>query len=237
MWQKSVMWMASLISREQQADDWGNNMKNIKIDSMSVGSLGTNCYFVCNEATGETVVVDPGADAAKIAARIEKKQYRPAAVFLTHAHFDHMMAAREICDKYGIRLYMYEKETELAGDPDANLSTSFMGPYYVEADETFTDHQTVSIADVDFTVLHTPGHTKGSCCFYLEKEKALLSGDTLFCQSVGRSDFPTGSTAQLLRSIGTRLFTLPDDTVVYPGHGEATTIGYEKVHNCCAGMV
>lgn len=231
------MWKALLISREQQADDWGNNMKNIKIDFMSVGSLGTNCYFVCNGDTMETVVVDPGADAAKIAARIEQKQYHPVAVFLTHAHFDHMMAAREICDRYGIRLYMYEEETELAGDPDANLSTSFMGPYYVDADETFKDNQTVTIAGFDIKVLHTPGHTKGSCCFYLEEENILLSGDTLFCQSVGRSDFPTGSTALLLRSIGERLFTLPDDTAVYPGHGEATTIGYEKVHNCCAGMV
>lgn len=231
------MWKALLISREQQADDWGNNMKKIKIDFMSVGSLGTNCYFVCNGDTMETVVVDPGADAAKIAARIEQKQYHPVAVFLTHAHFDHMMAAREICDRYGIRLYMYEEETELAGDPDANLSTSFMGPYYVDADETFKDNQTVTIAGFDIKVLHTPGHTKGSCCFYLEEENILLSGDTLFCQSVGRSDFPTGSTAQLLRSIGERLFTLPDDTAVYPGHGEATTIGYEKVHNCCAGMV
>lgn len=204
---------------------------------MSVGSLGTNCYFVCNGDTMETVVVDPGADAAKIVARIEQKQYHPVAVFLTHAHFDHMMAAREICDRYGIRLCMYEEETELAGDPDANLSTSFMGPYYVDADETFKDNQTVTIAGFDIKVLHTPGHTKGSCCFYLEEENILLSGDTLFCQSVGRSDFPTGSTAQLLRSIGERLFTLPDDTAVYPGHGEATTIGYEKVHNCCAGMV
>ena len=212
-------------------------MSDLKIGRLMLGICQTNCYFVYKEGTKDVIFFDPADKGDYIYETLQEKGFQVKGILLTHAHFDHMMAAREICDKYGIRLYMYEKETELAGDPDANLSTSFMGPYYVEADETFTDHQTVSIADVDFTVLHTPGHTKGSCCFYLEKEKALLSGDTLFCQSVGRSDFPTGSTAQLLRSIGTRLFTLPDDTVVYPGHGEATTIGYEKVHNCCAGMV
>ncbi|MCM1466958.1 MAG: MBL fold metallo-hydrolase [Alistipes sp.] len=212
-------------------------MKNVKVDSITVGSLGTNCYFVCNGDTMETVIIDPGADAARIAARIEEKSYRPAAVFLTHGHFDHMMAAKEICDRYRIKLYIYEKEKDLAEDPDENLSTSFMGPLLVEADETFADNDIVEMAGMDFKVLHTPGHTKGSCCFYMEEEKILISGDTLFCQSVGRSDFPTGSTAQLLRSIGERLFVLPDETKVYPGHGDATTIGYEKAHNCCAGMV
>lgn len=214
-----------------------NIMKNVNVNYIAVGSLGTNCYFVCNGDTMETVIIDPGADAGKIMSCIEEKKYRPVAVFLTHGHFDHMMAAREICDKYNIKLYIYETEKELAEDPDANLSTSFMGPFLVEADETFTDNETVNMAGLDFKVLHTPGHTRGSCCFYLEEENILISGDTLFCQSVGRSDFPTGSTSQLLRSIGERLFILPDETKVYPGHGDGTTIGYEKVHNCCAGMV
>lgn len=229
------MWTALSILRERQAD--GGNVMNIKVDYITVGALSTNCYFVCNEDTMETVIIDPGADAEKIAARVSDRKYRPAAVFLTHGHFDHMLAARELCDRYGIKLYMYEGEKELAADPDTNLSTSFMMPFLVEADGTFADNDTVKMAGMEFKVLHTPGHTSGSCCFYLEKEHILISGDTLFCQSVGRSDFPTGSTSRLLRSIGERLFVLPDETVVYPGHGETTTIGYEKVHNCCAGMV
>lgn len=212
-------------------------MGNVKVDYKTLGALDTNCYFICNQDTMETVIIDPADNEDIIVRTVSEKGYVPAAVFLTHAHFDHMLAARTICDRYGVKLYMHEAETDLASDPDANLSSSFMRPFTVKADETLSDNQAIETAGICFKVLHTPGHTKGSCCYYLEEEHILISGDTLFCQSVGRSDFPTGSASRLLRSIGERLFVLPDETVVYPGHGEATTIGYEKVHNCCAGMV
>lgn len=212
-------------------------MGNIKVDYKALGALSTNCYFICNMDTMETVIVDPAAEADVIERFVTEKGYRPVAVFLTHGHFDHILATKEICEKYNIKFWMYESETELAQDPDANLSTSFMTPFIVQGAGTFTDNQIIEAAGMKFQVLHTPGHTKGSCCYYLAEENILFSGDTLFNQSVGRTDFPTGSGSQLLRSIGGRLFVLPDHTVVYPGHGDATTIGYEKVHNCCAGMV
>lgn len=212
-------------------------MGNIKVDYKTLGALGTNCYFICNMDTMETVIVDPAAEADVIERFVTEKGYRPVAVFLTHGHFDHILAVREICDSYHIDFWMYETETALAQDPDANLSASFMFPFILEGAETFTDNQIIEKAGMKFQVLHTPGHTEGSCCYYLSEENILFSGDTLFSRSVGRTDFPTGSSSQLLRSIGGRLFVLPEETLVYPGHGDATTIGYEKVHNCCAGMV
>ncbi len=227
------MWKVLLILRERRVEI----MENMKVDYMTLGALSTNCYFICNLNTMETVIVDPAAQADAIGKFVAAKGYNPVAVFLTHGHFDHILAVREVCDKYNIKFWMYETETELAQDPDANLSTSFMTPFIVEGAKTLTDNQVIEMAGMKFLVLHTPGHTSGSCCYYLPEENILISGDTLFCQSVGRSDFPTGSTSQLLRSIGEKLFVLPDNTVVYPGHGDATTIGYEKVHNCCAGMV
>lgn len=212
-------------------------MGKIRVDYKALGMMGTNCYFVCNTDTMETLVIDPADQAQTIIEYIGQNKYIPKAVLLTHGHFDHIGAADEVCRHFHIKLYMYEDEADVAHEPDYNLSSSFMGPLRVYADETFADGQMVNLAGMDFKVIHTPGHTKGSCCYYFEDEKILISGDTLFCQSVGRSDFPTGSTAMLLKSIGEKLFVLPKETKVYPGHGEETTIGYEKEHNCCAGYL
>lgn len=208
-------------------------MGKVKVDYKVLGMVSTNCYFICNEETKETVIIDPADNYNAIAGVIESKGYIPKAVFLTHGHFDHILAAREICDKYQIKCYVYEEEKELAQDPDANLSTSFMGPFTLRADKTFSDNQEAEIAGIHFKVLHTPGHTKGSCCYYIADEGILISGDTIFNESVGRTDFPTGNASTLLQSIRDRIFVLPDDTRIFPGHGSETTVGYEKVHNCC----
>lgn len=208
-------------------------MSKVKVDYKVLGMVSTNVYFVCNLETMETVIVDPADNAGAIVSIVEAKGYIPKAVFLTHGHFDHMLAAREICDKYDIKCCSYVDEADLAADPNLNLSTSFMGPVSLAVDEVFNDGQKIMVAGMDFTVIHTPGHTKGSCCYYLEDEKILVSGDTLFNESVGRTDFPTGNTRTLLNSIRDRLFVLPDDVEVYPGHNDPTTIGYEKVNNCC----
>ncbi len=208
-------------------------MSKVKVDYRVLGMVSTNVYFVCNEETKETVIVDPADNTSAIVAQIEAKGYVPKAVFLTHGHFDHIMATKEICEKYGIKCYSYVEEADLAADANLNLSTSFMGPFTLKVDEVLSDGQEFRVGGMDFKVIHTPGHTKGSCCYYLAAERILISGDTLFNESVGRTDFPTGSAGTLLASIRDRLFVLPDDTQVYPGHGEATTIGYEKVNNCC----
>lgn len=209
----------------------------IIVDYKVFGMVQTNCYFICNTENMETVIVDPADNYKGIVSRIEEKGYIPKAVFLTHGHFDHILAAKEICRKYGIKCYGQIEEADIVTDANLNLSTSFMGPFVMELDETLADGRIISVGGMDFKVLHTPGHTKGSCCYYIEKENILISGDTLFNQSVGRTDFPTGSMATLLKSIKEKLFVLPDETEVYPGHGDATTIGYEKVNNCCVDYI
>lgn len=208
-------------------------MSKVKVDYKVLGMVSTNVYFICNEETMDTVIVDPADNTNAIVTQVEAKNYVPKAVFLTHGHFDHILAAREICDKYGIKCYSYVDEADLAEDAHLNLSTSFMGPFSLNVDGVLSDGQEISVGGMDFKVIHTPGHTKGSCCYYLKAEKILISGDTLFNESVGRTDFPTGSAGTLLASIRDKLFVLPEDVTVYPGHGDSTTIGYEKVNNCC----
>ncbi|MDD6571386.1 MAG: MBL fold metallo-hydrolase [Thermoflexaceae bacterium] len=212
-------------------------MGKVKIDYKVLGMVSTNCYFVCNGETMETVIIDPADNYNAIVDRIAEKGYIPKAVFLTHGHFDHILAAREICDKYGIKCYSHEAEADLAMDSSMNLSTSFMGPFTLKVDETFVDGQEIDMAGMHFKVLHTPGHTKGSCCYYLKEEGILISGDTIFNESVGRTDFPTGNAATLLCSIRDKIFVLPEDTKIYPGHGSETTLEYEKVHNCCVSYL
>lgn len=205
----------------------------IKVDSTILGMVSTNCYFVVNVDTKDTIIIDPADNYNAIKARIEANGYIPKAIFLTHGHFDHILAANEIKNKYGILIYSYKEEKDLAADPDNNLSTSFMGPFTLDIDVLLNDGEKINVGGMNCTVIHTPGHTCGSCCYYFEEDKVLISGDTLFYESVGRTDFPTGSTSTLVSSIKNKLFVLPDDVEVYPGHGSSTSIGYEKVHNCC----
>ncbi len=210
----------------------GNTMKNCKIKSLVLGPLATNCYLVWNQDTRQALIVDPADRADRIAEEVERLGIDPVAVLLTHGHFDHMMAAKEIRTAYQIPVYAYEAEADLMADPEANLSYGFAGvSYSMQADHWVRDREHLELAGFDIQVIATPGHTVGSCCYYIAEEGVLLSGDTLFCQSVGRTDFPTSSTGSLIRSIGNRLFVLPEETKVYPGHNEPTTIRFEKQYN------
>lgn len=206
-------------------------MASVSVDYKVLGMVSTNCYFICNAETKETVIIDPADNYTAIVQRVEEKGYLPKAVFLTHGHFDHILAAKEVCNHYGIKSYSFVDEAEIAANSSLNLSSSFMGPFMLEVDEKVSDCEHIKVAGMDFKVIHTPGHTKGSCCYYLEEEKILISGDTLFCESVGRSDFPTGNGSTLSASIKNKLFVLPDDVSVFPGHGDSTTIAHEKTHN------
>ncbi len=208
-------------------------MGRIAVDYKTLGMMGTNCYFVCNVDTMETVIIDPAYDAGTIFEIVQNKGYIPKAVFLTHGHFDHIMAVKDVCRRYGIQSYAYTAEQEVLESSYVNLSQEFSAPYVMTADILVNDEDIIEMADIKFKVLHTPGHTKGSCCYYIEEANVLISGDTIFNTSVGRTDFPTGSSNELLRSIRDRIFVLPDETVVYPGHGDSTTIAYEKINNCC----
>ena len=137
----------------------------------------------------------------------------------------------DVKKEYGIPVYASKDEVEVLATPQLNVSTMMGMRLSMKADELFQDGDVLELAGMKLKVIATPGHTIGSVCFYIEEEKMLISGDTLFCTSVGRSDFPTGNGRQLIESIKTRLFVLPDDTAVFPGHNDMTSIGYEKVHN------
>lgn len=197
----------------------------------------TNCYFLLNEETKEALIVDPAEQGRRIYDECVGMGYQPVAILLTHGHFDHIMGIGSLVkagEEQGkkIPVYAEEHEKETLADSEMNLCMGFgIGVQTFEADETFTDGQEVTLAGMSFQVIHTPGHTPGSCCFYFKKENVLISGDTLFAQSFGRTDFPGGSARALANSIQEKLFVLPDETKVYPGHNESTTIGFEKKYN------
>ena len=204
---------------------------NLAIRMMVLGPVQTNCYFLINEDTKEVLIVDPADRAQKIIEWINSEGLKPVAILLTHGHFDHIMGVQGVKKEYGIPIYASKDEVEVLANPQINVST-MMGAYLsMKADELFSDGDVLELAGMKLKVISTPGHTIGSVCFYMEAEKVLISGDTLFEASVGRSDFPTGSSRQLIESIKTRLFVLPDDTDVFPGHGGTTNIAYEKAHN------
>nr|WP_291234329.1 MBL fold metallo-hydrolase [Frisingicoccus sp.] len=204
---------------------------NLAIRMMVLGPVQTNCFFLINEDTKEVLVIDPADHAQKIIEWMKSENLKPVAILLTHGHFDHIMGVEGIRKEYGIPVYASRDEVDVLAKPQLNVST-MMGAYLsMNADELFCDGDVLELAGMKLKVISTPGHTIGSVCFYIEEEKVLISGDTLFEASVGRTDFPTGSSRQLIESIKTRLFILPDDTSVFPGHGGTTSIGYEKLHN------
>lgn len=197
-----------------------------------VGMVSTNCFLACNSETKEALLIDPGDNAAKIMKEIEKDGCEPKAILLTHAHFDHCMAAQELGRHYGISVYVHEDDREFMDNPAYNGSAMIGKRLSFAADEYFHgEKDQLELAGFHIDVLHTPGHTPGGACFYVESDGILFSGDTLFCESVGRTDFPKGSMSQLARGIKEKLFALPNDTKVLPGHGEWTTIGHEKQYN------
>ena len=152
-------------------------------------------------------------------------------MLLTHGHFDHIGAADELRKMYEIPVYAHEAEEALLSSPTLNLSGSWASAIILKADHLLKDGDKLQIAGFTVKVLHTPGHTEGSCCYVLENEELLFSGDTLFCQSVGRMDFPGGSASDMRRSIHRLMTELSESMHVLPGHGETTTIGYEKRNN------
>lgn len=203
-------------------------MAELIVKSRALGNLGTNCYFLINSETKETIIVDPAAEKEEIVMEVNRNAYKPVAVLLTHGHFDHMLAASQIRDAYGIKVYALEEELDVLSNADWNLSSHFMWSYTMKADVALRHQEKLNLNGFDMQVLHTPGHTKGSCCYYFENQKILISGDTLFCCSVGRTDFPTGNTAALYASIRKELLVLPEDVKVYPGHGEETSVKEAK---------
>ena len=153
------------------------------------------------------------------------------AILLTHGHFDHIMGIDSILENWNIPVYVEEEDLPIMTDPELNLSSSYTNGYSFDGAKPLKDGQKLELAGETIEVIHTPGHTMGGCCYYLPVEHAVFSGDTLFQRSVGRTDFPNSSQDAIVRSVRERLFALPDDTIVYPGHMGETKIEYEKFHN------
>lgn len=206
------------------------------IKCLKVGMIETNCYIVCDKVTNSAVIIDPGADASRIVTALEETGCKAEYVLLTHGHADHMLAAHEVISKTGAKLGVYADELELLNNPDMNVYNS-MGldnfePF--DPDILFHDGDTVTFGGVTMQVIHTPGHTHGSCCYMTSD--TLFSGDTLFKDGAGRTDLPTGSMQELSESLK-RIFSLEGDLQVLPGHGDFTTLDYERKNNPFMGSM
>lgn len=207
-------------------------MADLEIFQKTLGQLGTNCYIMVNHDTNACVVFDPADEAMVLKEIFDHPEFQLQAIFLTHGHIDHIGAAKALKDMYNVPIYASKEENDqILTKVGANLSAMFGNPMTLEADELLQDGQKVEIIGTTLTCILTPGHTAGGMCFYCEEMKSVIAGDTLFCESVGRTDFPTGSGSVLERSIREKLFTLPEDTKVFPGHMNMTTIGWEKENN------
>ncbi|GHU62109.1 MBL fold hydrolase [Clostridia bacterium] len=205
-------------------------MKKLKIKRIQVGYLFTNCYILYHEESKKAVIIDPGDTPEMIEKEWTKLGLKPEAILLTHGHSDHIMAVPALQEKFHLPIFAGEDEAELLTRSDWNFSDPALGIHIV-ADHWVKDEEVLSLADFTIKVITTPGHTAGSVCYYVEDEQVLISGDTLFLGSLGRTDLPTSSTKDILDSIMNKLLILPEEVQVYPGHDDSTTIAYERIHN------
>lgn len=204
----------------------------MKVELFATGILGTNTYVIMNEDTREAVVVDPARLSKKLREYIDGEELKVKAILLTHAHFDHIMGIDEMIAAYGeMPVYVEENDLPLLNNADLNESKSYTRGYSYAGGDVIHGGDVLELIGHKFQVIHTPGHTAGGVCYYVEEAGMVFSGDTLFRASIGRSDFKTSSTEALLSSVKDKLFLLPDETIVFPGHMSATKIGYEKVNN------
>lgn len=208
-----------------------DNKGTIKVNCFVVGMVQTNFYYLHRENSSETIVFDPADLGDRLYEELDKLGLEVKAIFLTHAHFDHIFGVEALKARTGAPVYACIHEKNLCESPRLNQSQMTGRPCTVSPDFYLQDNEEVTIAGITMKTIYTPGHTEGSCAYYIEDGHILISGDTLFQGSIGRSDMPTGDGETLLESIRTRLYVLPDDTVVFSGHGDTTTIGYEKKHN------
>lgn len=188
-----------------------------------VGMIDTNCYLVVENNT--LYIIDPGADAELIINKSKECQFEKAVILLTHAHVDHIGAVKEVSETLKITDIVLHSEDE----PLYRSKDNHLMPFIAPAKNLPSINSNFITAD--FRAIHTPGHTKGGVCYYFESSSRLFCGDTLFCGSIGRTDLPGGDHATLITSIAEKLMRLPENLIIYPGHGEASTIGEEKKSN------
>ena len=202
----------------------------MEIRSFVVGPIDVNCYVVQDTETKQGMVIDPGGKGDVIWQYIQQASLDIQLIVNTHAHGDHIGAVDFLRERSGAGFYIHEADADMLLDAKKNLS-AFMGFTLVTrpADVLLHDGDVVKVGQLSFRVIHTPGHSAGGICLY--GEKVLFSGDSLFAESIGRCDFPGASSEQLIQALQEKIMVLPEDTRVYPGHGPATTVGWEHAHN------
>lgn len=190
----------------------------------------TNCYIIFDQKSKETMVIDPAGDVDRIIELINILKGKLKYIYLTHCHGDHIGGVTSLKDKMGGKILIHRDDSEGLNDKKVNLTEYLDGfsEIELEADSRVDDGDLIHIGEIELKVIHTPGHTKGSSCLYIENQKLLISGDTLFRGTWGRTDLPTSDFKQIINSITKKLMILPEDTIVYPGHGKSTMIGNEK---------
>jgi hydroxyacylglutathione hydrolase len=204
----------------------------MKVLGMPVGPISANCYLCSCEQTGQAVLVDPGAEAAHLLAELERLQLHLAWIVLTHFHFDHVLAAEEVKARTGAPIAIHQDDQPFLADPPALFrSLAPMTITGIQADTLLHDLDQIHFGEQEFIVLATPGHSPGGISLWSQQDGLVLTGDTLFRDGIGRTDFPGSSESLLYQSIRQRLLILPASTTVYPGHGPTTTIERELQHN------
>lgn len=189
----------------------------------------TNCYILQDEKSKETIIIDPGGEPDKIIETLDILKAKVKYIYLTHCHGDHISALKKVKEKTGAKILIHREDAQGLCKPEINLA-EFIGLNfeYIEADSRVDDGDCIHVGNIELRIIHTPGHTQGGSCLYCEEEKMLFSGDTLFKGTWGRTDLPTSNFIKIMQSITNKLLILPDDTIVYPGHGAPTKIREEE---------
>lgn len=204
----------------------------MRITNLPSGALQVNTYLAVDEETNKGMIVDPGGYNRVLTNEIKNNNIEIEYIVLTHGHSDHICGVNEHKAEFpNAKVVACKDEESMLADPVLNHSAAFGMPYSVTADILVGDGDELPLGNLKMKFMHTPGHTEGGMCIYIEKANVLFSGDTLFCQSIGRTDFPGGSYKEILESIKNKLFILPDNTDVFPGHMGKTNIGFEKENN------
>ena len=204
----------------------------MRITNLPSGALQANTYLAVDEKTNEGFIVDPGGYNKVLTKEVRDNDVNIKYIILTHGHSDHICGVNEHKAEFpDAKIVAYKDEEAMLENPNLKQSPGFGVPYSTKADILVSDGDELKVGDVTLKFIHTPGHTEGGMCIYVKEAKALFSGDTLFRQSIGRTDFPGGSYKEIMDSIRKKLFLLPDDTNVFPGHMGTTSIGFEKENN------